>query len=257
MTVMTIRGLQAMRRWSRQCLSVVDTDVGREAALLEPLVPEIRKIYESINEVISEEKQAHGERRSSVIFCNEKITRLSQHVGQARSMINYRMKTGVIGAEMGDIYGLRLDRPVGYSRMWLTLATELIDGDQVAVAEGYPPLSEPNIELLRVALKEAKDACACLDEAELRLQQVQQKLRELRYEQGEIILDVSAYLRYKLRRFAPSERRRIMRKYGFSFRQGVEGVVPDLPDPELGEESEPTVAEAVAEVPGLPESITG
>jgi len=100
---------------------------------------------------------------------------------------------------------------------WVELAEFLVEREQLAVSKGFPAMIQPSVDGLAQLLTPADEACRNENAAALELVSARADLKQIREEINQLINEVAAYLNYKLKYMKPSQRRDIMRRYGFSF----------------------------------------
>jgi hypothetical protein len=101
---------------------------------------------------------------------------------------------------------------------WLTLAAQVVKGDEVAVAAGYPATANPSaaeIEAILAAARSESDDVAVADRA---YDEAQEEAAALRPQADDLIVEVVAELRFNLRKKDAPSQRRIMRTYGARYR---------------------------------------
>ncbi len=193
-----------------------------------PLAVKLLDINQQLNQSIEREVTAHANRRTQVQTCNTSLKELARVAGHARTSITFRASQESFSPGLSVMFGLRNERPYSGSRNWLLIAADLIRGDAAAVAEKHEPMALPSAKDLAALLAKAEQACKLSDDADQELQQAQEELRGVSDEVGELALDTAAYLRYSLRRFDKSEQRRIMRKFGFTFKGSASEEEPEI-----------------------------
>lgn len=109
-------------------------------------------------------------------------------------------------------------RPVS-AREWLDLARRLIDGDSVAVAAGYPAMTNPSAAEVDAVLQTAQAEYDQIAMADREYDQAQEHLAEIRARADALIKEVITELRYHLRKFDRPSQRRIMQTYGVVFKK--------------------------------------
>ncbi|MBC8384830.1 MAG: hypothetical protein H8E57_04865 [Candidatus Cloacimonetes bacterium] len=103
------------------------------------------------------------------------------------------------------------------NKEWLSIAEKQIKGNERAVANGYPAMSNPSAgevqDALTIALSQYSDVAMADREYDL----AQERLAELRKTVDELLKEVFLQLKFNLRHFDKSSQRRVMRTYGFKF----------------------------------------
>ena len=142
-------------------------------------------------------------------------------------------------AQVLTLYGLPMNGHVPNptnKEIWFIKAKELINGDKVAVEQGYPPMSNPSAEELKEIFERAWREKAEAVAADGDYDRNQAEMENMRPRANELIKEVMAELRFNLRHFDRPSQRRIMRSYGvvFRYRQG------EVEEEENEENPEPT-----------------
>jgi len=101
---------------------------------------------------------------------------------------------------------------------WLALAAQVVGGDAEAVAAGYPAMANPSAAELQAVLDAALSEAADVAAADRAYDQAQAAVAALRPQADELLEEVMADLRYRLRKEDAPSQRRVMRTYGARFR---------------------------------------
>ncbi|MGM0531912.1 MAG: hypothetical protein ACQER7_11230 [Bacteroidota bacterium] len=101
---------------------------------------------------------------------------------------------------------------------WFVLADKIIDGDAKAVAAGYLPMQNPDVEELKEAREKALAERGDIPLADRIYDEAQAEVEGLRPRAIELIDDIMADLRHSLRKMDEPSQRRIMRSYGATFK---------------------------------------
>jgi hypothetical protein len=131
---------------------------------------------------------------------------------------------------------------------WISLAEAVIEGESVAVGQGYAAASYPGIVAVQISLAALRNGVAGVAMADRAYDLAQATMAELRVAADDMVDRIMAELRASLYREDEPSFRRIARTYGAEYRY-QEGEEPDPesdpdPDPEavLEQVSEPTTA---------------
>lgn len=189
-----------------------------DRALIRPLIPRLEALAQQWAQANNAVTDTLGDRRTATANAQDALYKLGQASSQARSVMAYRMKVEDLDPGFVDKFGLKTERPSSFSRKWILIAEDIIRGNAEAVEAGHPTLTSPTTETLTDLLAAARDRCHEVDNADRTYQSAQQTLRQVGSEVEELALDIAAYLRYRLRRLEASERRRIMRHFGYLYR---------------------------------------
>jgi len=162
-----------------------------------------------------------GDRSKEVREKNEAVKKLETFTRDMWEVIKRRVFRNNEPAEVLSYYQLPLDGTVPKvikEDEIFTLAAKVIEGDSKAVGAGYSMAVCPSAAelgtILAAAQKEANDVA----QADRQLDKAYKDMAVVREQADEIIDDIIAELEYNLRKLEPSNRRRVMRTYGVSFK---------------------------------------
>lgn len=173
-----------------------------------------------------------AQRSNQLHQANEAINSLKKHVRDIWGSVRRQVSRQDLPADVFNYYRLPQDgvNPVLTGRMaWLTMAADIITGDDEATTAGYPPVTNPRTGQLQTALDLAQAELAQNHVVQQNYYAAQDALWSRRIEADGLIRDVLAELRYVLRQETAVRREQIMQLYGVAYESG-----PDLL-PEDGE----------------------
>jgi len=161
----------------------------------------------------------------------EAIAELSAAVRDLWAVLRRRVRRLKQPANVLLFYGLPIDGDTPNPTTqddWLPIAQEVINGDAEAVADGFPPMSNPSAVELQLLLDVATAEAGEADASDRIYDKAQATVADLRVKVSKMIDDIMAELRFRLRDEERASQRRIMRTYGatFSYLEG-ETVDPD------------------------------
>jgi hypothetical protein len=120
-------------------------------------------------------------------------------------------------AEVLTFYGLPLNGVVpkpGGREAWMALAEQIVAGDAKAAAAGYAPMANPGAAELAAVIQAARTEQAEVAAADREYDAAQAKVESMRARADELVDDVMAELRFRLRKLEAASQRRVMRTYG-------------------------------------------
>ena len=120
---------------------------------------------------------------------------------------------------------------------WVLIARDLIEGEELAIADGYPPMANPSCEDLQKNLCIIDEASETVTKTHSEQQDAQQALNNLREEAEVLFRRLYHFLVGWLLLETPSRRRNAMRKFGYVF--GPESGDNPKTEPEPGIEDAP------------------
>jgi len=228
------RSQPAISNWLKQCTSRVREGGADVTGLIGPLIPRVVQASLAWQKAVDEEIRTKAEQRSAADQCRQAMKNLAQVAGHARKKVTYRARRESFSPGLSLEFGLQFARPAyACSPDWLEIAATLIRADEVVASEGHARMAQPNAMELRKLLAQAEASRSRSDTANHALYKAQEQRRQVRTEVTDLILDVSAYLRYVLRGKPKPEQRRHMRGFGFYFTSGTaveERAEPSEPD---------------------------
>ncbi len=161
---------------------------------------------------------------------NEAINRLMLYVRDFWQGLKRRVKRCGEPKEVLTYYHLTSNganpRPASETE-WLDLSRGVIAGDAIAIAAGYPAMSNPSAAEVNTVLQIAQAEYDQIAMADRELDQAQEHLAEIRGTAEALIKEVIVELRYHLRKFDKPSQRRIMQTYGVVFKKPVNVAVLD------------------------------
>jgi len=155
---------------------------------------------------------------------NEAMARLNTFIRDIWEVLKRRVSRNSEPAEVLTYYGLPLDgtvRPSLSENEILTLAATIIDGDTKALGAGYAAISCPSALELNAVLESAKKEAGDIAMADRQYSNAQKDLAKARQSVDTLIDDIIAELDFALRKLEASNRRRIMRTYGVSYKYSL------------------------------------
>lgn len=151
----------------------------------------------------------------------EAIERVKLYTRDLWEVVKRRVRRLDQPAAVLSFYRLPLDGTVPNPTTqedWLAMAAQVVGGDTEAVAAGYPAMVNPSAAELQAVLDAALSEAADVAAADRAYDQAQAAVAALRPQADELLEEVMADLRYRLRKEDAPSQRRVMRTYGARFR---------------------------------------
>lgn len=217
-----------------------DMAAGRKH-ITQELLDEVNQFYPQLDAAQRVLGAALGERVREVKEADALVPRLEMYLRHIwDSVTNRAERTGQGG--ILQYYRLPSDgaRPLPTSRKeWMRLAELVIAGDADAVATGYPAVVDPPASELQGVLNTLQSATTEVGQADAAYDEAQEALALLRPPADALIAEVVEVISFATRRHEPSSQRRILRRYGASYRY-LPGEAPDPDDEATGTEEPAT-----------------
>lgn len=174
-------------------------------------------VYEAQRHALMTAEQAY---RRSTRQRREAMAALSRYTRDFATVLRRRVLRMGEPPSVFAYYGLpehgRFTPPTRYGE-WLTAVYKFIQGDALAVADGLPPMCNPSAAELEAVREEARVLGTAVNRADRAFDEAQEAVAAQRAEADLWLRDIVAELRYRLRRYDPPSRRRIMRRHGVTF----------------------------------------
>lgn len=197
-----------------------DSEAGK-GLLSEGLVTEIDAVIVPYQQTMGEVTNYKHRRTSEIAEKNDALITLNYYVRHFQSGIKNRVIREKLPTTLLTQYGLPLSGTlpqVSISKKLIIEAEKLVLNDEQAAEKGFKPMSNPSAEELESAIAAAKAEIADTDNLDKELNEVEERLAEHRNSADTLISDVIDELQFHLRKLPDSDRRRVMRNYGFSFK---------------------------------------
>lgn len=153
-----------------------------------------------------------------------KITELQAYVRDFLIVLKRMIIREKLPRHLFTFYGLpesgQIPNPLTTNEV-LSWAEKIVKGHADAVAAGYPAMCNPTAAQVSALLAQAKTEGAEISATERDLDMALDEVEALRAEGYALAKDAEQQLNFHLRKLAPSDRRRIMRRYGFHYREPV------------------------------------
>jgi hypothetical protein len=210
------------------------------------LVPQFAAAVDNANDARSAQAAATAAARTAIKL-------VSQYIRDIWVAVKRRTSREGLPAAVQLHYGLSLSGKspkIDAQDAWLTQAERIIQGEEAAVAAGYPALAAPTVAQLQIRLTAARDAVSQREAAKASYETRAAVRNSLRQPADRLIATAMHELRVSLREETASSRRETMRSYGARFSQRTEASV-DAPEDESvveeerAEESEKSAASTV------------
>ncbi|MDJ0842243.1 MAG: hypothetical protein QNK37_37425 [Acidobacteriota bacterium] len=219
---------------------------------LSKLHPDFRRAWRTVT-------GATAERQNLVQTRDELVGELDMFVRHFRNCLNWRtdrmnhgrmiMRTYL---PMGDI------RPnLTVPRDMVKLAEFLVEGEKIATAQGFPPMTNPSAAELAERIQPAKSAVLAVETADLNHMEAQEDLRVYRAEADTLLRTIAREIQIELGDKPESYVRRILRRLGYKFttpdeasekaekpqktKEKEPGITPNVPIPTPAESKQTTI----------------
>ena len=193
-------------------------------------VDAIEALLPEYTQAISDVQSKLGARSKEVLEGNEALSKLELYIRDMWDGLRRRTIRMNHPAKILTEYGLPLNgltpRPNRNSE-WLTIGATIIKGEANAIAEGFPPISNPSVEELQAVLETAGKETGEAAIADRVYDEAQEALAVLRVKVDALVGKTRRDLEYFLFDRDDASRRRIMRTYGIKFKY-----LPDEPQEE-------------------------
>ncbi len=189
----------------------VEADWGTE---VEPFLAGWRVKVRSLTQAQQRRAQEIAERRAAV-------DKLEIYVRDFMVGLKRRVEREELPADYYNFFKLPLDGALptlSTINDVLTQAELLVEGDAAAVSAGYEALCNPTAAQMASLLSQAQAESADIPAVERELDTVQDEVEALRSQAVELSRDLADQLNFRLRKLEAPDRRRIIRRYGFSYR---------------------------------------
>ncbi|MDJ0842453.1 MAG: hypothetical protein QNK37_38480 [Acidobacteriota bacterium] len=190
---------------------------------------------------------ATAARQNLVQTRDELVSELDMFVRHFRNCLNWRAERMDHGRMI-----MRLYLPMGDMRPNPTvprdvvkLAEFLVEGEEIATAQGYPPMTNPTAAELAERIQPAKSAVLAVETADLDHMEAQEDLRVYRAEADILLRTIAREIQIELSDKPAGHVRRILRRLGYSFTTAVETPVVEEETPE---QSEPQAVNAAQDL---------
>jgi len=152
---------------------------------------------------------------------NEALSVLNTYIRDIWEVLKRRVYRNNEPAEVLTYYGLPLDGSVPSiitDSEIFSLAATILEGDSKAVASGYQAITCPSAVDLKIVLDSAQKEVSDIAPADRQYNTAQSNLADTRQQVDTLINDIIAELEFNMRKLAASNRRRIMRTYGVTYK---------------------------------------
>jgi hypothetical protein len=183
--------------------------IDEATAFLETYRPKVQAITRQI-----------GARSKEISERDDAIARLSTYVRHGWRVLKMRVARLGEPESLLRTYGLTLGGGIPQSARpdeWLQYASQFIEGDADAVAQGYEPMVNPSAAEIQAELTAASAEVADVSDADAVLDDAQATAADDAPRADELISDLVDYLGFSLRKLDGPSPRRIMRRYGIKF----------------------------------------
>ncbi len=177
---------------------------------------------------------AEGRREGQIVARDELVGSLDQVIRHFWSSLDQRSRRMKHSSQV-----MRFYRPSGPKRPDLTVNRDvvklgefLIEGDALAVAAGYPAMTNPDIAEVQQYLADAKAATLAVEQADLEHAQCQDVLRGYREVMDAALRKVAQQVQLEMQDKPASYVRRLLRRFGYRFTINGEDNVVDTAVPD-------------------------
>ncbi len=193
-------------------------------------------------------------RRNAVAAHAERIDELSRANADFYETLERRNRRRNLPPGVVDIYKSPNDRgrPRGTTQKRVVqLSQGILEGELQAIDQQYPAMTNPSAEEIGVFLGETTVAAQTLTNADRDYQESQQLVQNLSQKVDQMVGDLNRAFQTATHDLSDSARRRMMRRYGFTFVQ--DGSEPLEPEVNTSSETESTQTndDPAATVPNL------
>ncbi len=206
-----------------KCFSTKKSLTKPEYQLLPPkLLPKIKELKDEYQAIQAEMTASYAELGIETNEKREVIADLNTTVRDFFEVLRRRKIRMKLPDEIFTLYGLSLNgRNPKLTQQSDLIATSysIVIGDANAVAAGYAPMLNPSAKEVAALMEKAQTELGAVGSADHQYNKLQKRLQVLRKPANELIREISAQLRFALRNNSRSNQRRIMRQYGFEYRQ--------------------------------------
>ncbi len=195
-------------------------------------VDSVKATIDPYRQAMLASRDAYADRRNAVAARTEILEKLSHNIRDFWTSLINRNKRNSLPPGLLEYYRLPTDggRPkVTTKTRWVQLGEDLIDGEKLALEKGFPAMSNPSVADITEFLGETEQAGLVVTQTDSAYQDVQEELTNLRKAVDTQMRELARQFRFHLADHEASARRRIMRRYGFTFTQEFEN---DGPEPE-------------------------
>lgn len=186
----------------------------------EARVARLLRLPETFEAALSQKQVLRGERRTAVNDSTEAIEQLKQLLRQARTSLKNSIARGDLSPAGQAFYawgGTAVDRNPGTYAGWLNMGQVYVQGNQLQIQKGNPPILDPPPERLAEAVARAEETLATTADAKAAEADVDEQLRGIREQIHK--------LHGALARMLISEQdgprgvamRKLLREYGYRF----------------------------------------
>ena len=206
-------------------------------------IERFRQAMETFQNLIDEEASISGNHRTEAELMRDLINLLGRSVRDAWAGIRILARRKSLSNAILVAYKMPLQRSrkvKGSGRGWIQMAEDLLAGDTAAVAQGFPPMTNPDAAEVSALLEQTRQRVTAVDESALALKEVQARLRQQRLEVHKVIRILASSLRTSLVGRSASFRRDVMRQFGFLFSYENEApeIITSQPEQEQGDHPE-------------------
>jgi len=218
-----------------------DLDTGK-TILEQGIIDQAIALNSEYQTVYNSWKVAYSLRRNAVAKHEERVSELNSANSDFYATLERRSRRLKEPPGVIDFYKAPVDRgrPRGTTqKRVLQLAQDILEGEPQAVAHNFPAMTNPSAEEIQKFLDKATETALTLTQADRNYQEAQQEIQAITVRVDIIAGDLYRAFQTATHELTGSARRRLMRRYGFTFVQ--EG--KDLEVPVEEEENKPPVAE--------------
>ncbi|MDJ0840987.1 MAG: hypothetical protein QNK37_31035 [Acidobacteriota bacterium] len=215
---------------NQQCLSFlkrasgngeVDIEQGKNL-LVKPWFEKIANLVEPFEKAMVAQLHAHARRAEEIAARNKVVTTMKHTVRDFRSALMRRVRRNGEPEVVLQYYRMPHERKPVYDDDWYQLGQWLLDGEATALGKGFPAMTNPTADELTASLDAFAELRGNAEEADRRYRDVQDVLVDLRKETQLVARGLAANFRVLLHDKDAPTIRRIMRSYGFRFRDRAE-----------------------------------
>ncbi|MDJ0835877.1 MAG: hypothetical protein QNK37_05125 [Acidobacteriota bacterium] len=200
----------------------------------------LRKLHPDFRRAFRTVTGATADRQNLVQTRDNLVSELDMFVRHFRNSLSWRTDRMNHGRMIMRIY-----LPMGDIRPNLTvprdvvkLAEFLVEGEDIATAQGFPPMSNPSAAELSALIPAAKSAVLAVETADLNHMEAQEDLRIYRAEADTLLRTIAKEIQIELSDKPDSYVRRILRRLGYSFTT-PDQVKEEAADPSETRDEEP------------------
>ncbi|MDJ0835568.1 MAG: hypothetical protein QNK37_03570 [Acidobacteriota bacterium] len=179
----------------------------------------LRKLHPDFRRTWRVVTAATAARQNLVQTRDKLVSELDMFVRHFRNSLSWRTER----LKHGNMI-MRFYLPTGDIRPNLTvprdvvkLAEFLVEGEEIATSQGYPPMSNPSAAELSALIPAAKSAVLAVETADLNHMEAQEDLRIYRSEADTLLRTIAKEIQIELSDKPDSYVRRILRRLGYKF----------------------------------------